>query len=131
MLVVPADHHLAGRTSVSPKDFAGGGSILCPHGGTRAIYPTDSYHRSDPGPISAGPIIESFEDRLELVASGQAIAVLPVGDRRSSLRPDLATVPVEGVPVSRVVIATRVGEANPLVAEFVSAARAHLTGRAA
>jgi hypothetical protein len=51
-----------------------------------------------PGPISAGPVIESFEDRLELIASGQAIAVLPVGDRRRSLRADLATVPVEGLP---------------------------------
>jgi hypothetical protein len=48
--------------------------------------------------ISAGPVIESFEDRLELIASGQAIAVLPVGDRRRSLRADLATVPVEGLP---------------------------------
>jgi len=110
MLVVRSDHHLAGRAFVSPEDFAGDGSIVCPHGGTRAIYPTDAYQRSDPGPISAAPVMESFEDRLELVASGQAIAVLPVGDRRSSLRADLATVPVEGVPDSRVVVAsTKVG----------------------
>jgi DNA-binding transcriptional LysR family regulator len=126
MLVVRSDHHLAGRAFVSPEDFAGDGSIVCPHGGTRAIYPTDAYQRSDPGPISAAPVMESFEDRLELVASGQAIAVLPVGDRRSSLRADLATVPVEGVPDSRVVVATRVGEANPLVPAFVSAALAYL-----
>ncbi|MDV3127979.1 LysR family transcriptional regulator [Mycobacterium sp. 21AC1] len=131
MLVVPVDHHLAGRASVSPDDFAGDGSVVCPHGGTRSIYPTEAYQRSDPGPISAGPITESFEDRLELVASGQAIAVLPVGDRRSSLRSDLATVPVEGLPASRVVVATRVGDPNPLVADFVHAARAHLTGVAA
>jgi DNA-binding transcriptional LysR family regulator len=129
MLVVPADHHLAGRASVSPDDFAGDDSILCPHGGARSIYPTDSYQRSDPGPI--GPVIDSFEDRLELIASGQAIAVLPVGDRRSSLRADLATVPVEGLPTSRVVVATRVGDPNPLVAGFVQAARAHLIGRTA
>lgn len=131
MLVVPADHHLAGRATVSPDDFAGDDSVLCPHGGARSIYPTDSYQRSDPGPTSAGPVIESFEDRLELIASGQALAVLPVGDRRSSLRADLATVPVEGLPTSRVVVATRVGDLNPLVAGFVQAARAHLTGRTA
>ncbi|MDT0483033.1 LysR substrate-binding domain-containing protein [Streptomyces doebereineriae] len=69
-----------------------------------------------------------FEDALELVASGQAVTVLPVGARRASLRGDLATVPVEGVPRSRVVVATRVGDPNPLVAGFVQAARAHLTG---
>jgi hypothetical protein len=35
----------------------------------------------------AAPVFESFEDRLELIASGQAIAVLPAGDRRSPLPP--------------------------------------------
>jgi DNA-binding transcriptional LysR family regulator len=130
MLVVPIDHHLAGRASVSPDDFAGE-QFICPHGGARSIYPMDSYRGSDPGPISAGPVNESFEDRIELVASGQAIAVLPVGDRRSSLRTDLATVPVEGFPTSKVMVATRVGDPNPLVADFVQSARVHLAGRTA
>ncbi|HWC80326.1 MAG TPA: LysR family transcriptional regulator [Pseudonocardiaceae bacterium] len=130
MLVVPADHPLAGRTSVSPQDFAGEQSLVCPHGGLRVMYPADGYPDSDPGPISAGPVNESFEDRLEQVAGGQAIAILPVGDRRSSLRADLATVPVEGVPASKVIVATRVGDPNPLVAGFVRAARAHLTATA-
>ena len=131
MLVMPADHPLADRVSVSLDDFAPDESIICSHGGTRAMYPTDSYQPSDPGPMSAGPLIESFEDRLELVASGQAIAVLPTGDRRSSIRAGLATVPVEGFPASKVVVATRVGEQNPLVHEFVRAARTHLTANAA
>lgn len=125
MLVLPADHRLAGRTSVSLDDFAKGESIICSHGGIRAIFPADSFQRSDPGPgpVSSKPLIESFEDRLELVASGQAVAVLPVGDRRSAVRPDLATIPLEDFPVSSVVVATRIGEANPLVGEFVSAAK--------
>jgi DNA-binding transcriptional LysR family regulator len=130
VLVVPLDHHLAGRASVSVEDFAGE-DFLCPHGGARSVFPTDSYQPSDPGPISAGPIGESFEDRLELIAAGQAIAVLPAGDRRSSLRTDLATVPVEGFPASKVVVATRVGDGNPLTADFVDAARSRLTGQAA
>jgi len=122
MLVMPAEHALAGRASVSLDDFAPGESIICSHGGTRAIFPAGAHQASDPGPMSAGPVIESFEDRLELVASGQAVAVLPVGDRRSSVRTDLATVPLEGFPASTVVIATRIGEANPLVADFVRTA---------
>ncbi|QRP43722.1 hypothetical protein [Amycolatopsis sp. FDAARGOS 1241] len=65
------------------------------------------------------------------MASGQAVAVLPVGDRRSSLRTDLATVPVWDIPASKVVVATRAGDPNSLVAGFVQAARAHLTGTAA
>ncbi|EKF21525.1 bacterial regulatory helix-turn-helix, lysR family protein [Mycolicibacterium hassiacum DSM 44199] len=128
MLVLPADHPLAGRESVWLEDFAPGESIICSHGGARAIFPAGSYRPSEPGPLSAGPLIESFEDRLDLVATGQAVAVLPVGDRRSSVRPDLTTVPLNGFPASAVVVATRVGEANPLVSEFVAAALEHLNG---
>lgn len=128
MLVMPADHWLADRQSVSLDDFAEGESIICSHGGTRAIFPTESYQPSDPGPLSAGAIVESFEDRMELVASGQAVAVLPVGDHRSSVRPDLTTVPLDGFPASSVVVASRIGEANPLVADFVSAAKIALVG---
>lgn len=126
VLVLPADHWLADRPSVSLDDFAEGESIICSHGGTRAIFPADSYQPSDPGPMSAGPVIESFEDRMELVASGQAVAVLPVGDRRSSVRPDLATVPLKGFPTSRVIVATRIDESNPMVTDFISAAKTFL-----
>ncbi|MBO0678734.1 LysR family transcriptional regulator [Mycolicibacterium sp. S2-37] len=129
MLVMPVGHPLAGRQSVSVDDFAGE-NFICPHGGARSVYLTDPQQSIDPGPISAGPIEESFEDRLELIAGGQAVAVLPVGDRRSSLRADLVTVPVEDFPASEVVVATRAGDRNPLTADFVRAARSLLTGRA-
>ena len=125
MLVLPAEHHLAGRASVSLRDFAGGLPVYCSHGAPRSIYPTDA------GSLAAGPVVESFEDRLELVASGEAVAVVPVGDRRSTLRADLVSVPIEDVPASEVVVVTRVGDANPLVADFVHAAQAHLTPVAA
>lgn len=131
VLVVPKGHRLAGRASVSPSDFAGDEPVVCPHGGPRVIYPAEAFVWTDPGPISAGPVTESFEDRLELVASGQAVAVLPAGDRRSSLRPDLVSVPVEGVAASRVVVATKEGDPNPLVRAFVEAARDMLVGSAA
>jgi DNA-binding transcriptional LysR family regulator len=124
MLVLPADHHLASRTSVSLQDFAGGLTVYCSHGAPRSIYPTGA-------DIEASPVVESFEDRLELVASGQAVAVVPVGDRRSSLRADLASVPIDDVPASEVVVITRVGDANPLVADFVEAAQARLMPLAA
>ncbi|OBK00622.1 LysR family transcriptional regulator [Mycolicibacterium fortuitum] len=130
VLVVPADHPLAGRKSVSPNDFAGE-EFICPHGGARSIYPTGTYQERDPGPISVGPVSESFEDRLELIAGGHAIAVLPIGDRRASLRADLVTVPVVDFPASKVVVATRIGDPNPLVAEFLRTASAHLTAQAA
>lgn len=130
MLVMSADHPLAGRSSVSLDDFARDESIICSHGGIQPLYPVESLRPSDPGPMSEVPVIESFDDRIELVAGGQAVAVLPVGDRRSSLRPGLATVPLDGFPASPVVVATRVGEVNPLVVDFVRSARTHLTAAA-
>ncbi|GAA1928544.1 hypothetical protein GCM10009753_72950 [Streptantibioticus ferralitis] len=44
------------------------------------------------------------------------------------LRPDLTTVPLEGVEPSHVVLATRAGDRNRLLAAFCTVAEAHLTG---
>ena len=46
----------------------------------------------------------------------------------SSLRPDLTTVPLEGVEPSHVVLATRADDRSRLVAGFCKLAEAHLTG---
>ena len=119
MLVVPQGHPLAGRASVTAEELAGETAAPC------ASETADwaSYRL-----LGAGvPPIEGYEDKLELVASGRAIAVLPVGDRRSSLRPDLVTVPIEGAPPSRVVLVSRKADPNPMIRNFRSAAKAVLT----
>ncbi len=123
MLVVPAGHRLAGRASVTPEDLAGEEEAPCASGaGGWTAYRL----------LGAGvPVIERYEDKLELVADGRAIAVLPVGDRRSSLRPGLVTVPIEGAPASRVVVASRTGDPNPLIGNFRRAARSALPVAAA
>ncbi|MEU5717566.1 LysR family transcriptional regulator [Streptomyces sp. NPDC020403] len=123
VLVVPRGHPLAGRASVSAEELAGEEAAPC------AFETSDwtSYRL-----LGAGvPPTESYEDKLELVASGRAIAVLPVGDRRSSLRPDLVTVPVVGAPPSQVVLASRKGDANPMIGSLRRAAEAVLTTPAA
>lgn len=122
MLVVPRDHPLADRMSVTAEELAGEEAAPC------AFETADwaSYRI-----LGAGvPPIESYEDKLELVASGRAIAVLPVGDRRSSLRPDLVTVPVQGAPPSRVVLVSRKGDPNPMISHLRLAAKAVLTAPA-
>jgi DNA-binding transcriptional LysR family regulator len=122
MLVVPRGHPWAGRASVTAEELAGQEAAPC------AFETTDwtSYQL-----LGAGvPPIESYEDKLELVANGRAIAILPVGDRRSSLRPDLVTVPIEGAPPSRVVLVNRKGDPNPMIRSLRRAAAA-LTARAA
>ncbi|MGW2639101.1 LysR family transcriptional regulator [Streptomyces sp. NPDC001348] len=120
MLVVPTGHPLADRASVTAEELAGQEVAPC------AFETADwtSYRI-----LGAGvPPIESYEDKLELVASGEAIAVLPVGDRRSSLRPDLVTVPIEGAPPSQVVLVSRKSDPNPMIRHLRRAAKAVLTG---
>ncbi|MER6464590.1 LysR family transcriptional regulator [Streptomyces sp. NPDC001288] len=116
MLVVPSGHRLAGRTSVAAEELAG--EEVAPCAFETADWATYRI-------LGAGvPPIESYEDKLELVASGGAIAVLPVGDRRSSLRPDLVTVPLEGAPPSQVVLVNRKGDPNPMIRNLRLAAEA-------
>jgi hypothetical protein len=45
----------------------------------------------------------------------------------SGLRPDLTTVPLEGVEPSHVALATRAGDRGRLVTAFRKCARSHLT----
>jgi len=126
VLVVPAGHRLAGRTSAAMADLAGHPPYPC-----SADAPAWSVHRL-PGadPLPDGPPLETFEDKLELVAAGQAVAVVPDGDRRRMLRPELAVVPLRDAPPSRVLLATRAGDPNPLIRDFRTAARAHFGGAA-
>ncbi|NUP22895.1 MAG: LysR family transcriptional regulator [Streptomyces sp.] len=119
MLAVPLDHPWADRASVAAHELADETPAPC------AFKTTDwtSYRL-----LGADlPPVESYEDKLELVASGRAIAVLPVGDRRSSLRPDLVTVPIEDAPPSQVVLVSRKGDPNPMIRNLRLAAEAVLT----
>ncbi|WP_329331432.1 LysR family transcriptional regulator [Streptomyces sp. NBC_00663] len=123
MLAVPLGHPWAGRASVTAHELAGETPAPC------AFETADwtSYRL-----LGADlPPVEGYEDKLELVASGRAIAVLPVGDRRSSLRPDLVTVPIEDAPPSKVVLVSRNGDPNPMISKFRLAAQAVLSAPAA
>lgn len=128
MLVVPASHRLAGKESVVVDDFAADELVPCP-----VTTPADwsAFWRLEPradgvaAPV--GPVVaHSFADKLEIVAEGLALAILPAGDRRFSLRDDIAAIPIEGIDPCQVVFVTRGDEHDDLVADFGEAARAHL-----
>ncbi|MFB8774846.1 LysR family transcriptional regulator [Streptomyces broussonetiae] len=119
MLVVPHGHPLADRALVTAEELVGEAAAPCAF--ETADWTSYRILGADVPPV------ESYQDKLELVASGRAIAVLPVGDRRSSLRPDLVTVPIEGAPPSRVVLVSRKGDPNPMIRNLRLAARAVLT----
>ncbi|MGW5714987.1 LysR family transcriptional regulator [Amycolatopsis sp. NPDC003865] len=115
VLLVPVTHRLAGKEIVSADDLGGEGLVAC------AVTPTLWSTPTDGSPPPAPE--DSFEDKLELVASGSAVAVLPAGDHRLRLREDVTAIPVEGFEACRVVVASRPRDPNPLLAPFREAAR--------
>ncbi|MEU1669010.1 LysR family transcriptional regulator [Streptomyces sparsogenes] len=128
VLVVPRDHRLAGKESVTLDDIA---DEPIPH--VRQSDPLlNAYWRLDPRPDGRpapdGPLVEALEDKHELIAAGQAVAIGPPLDHATGLHPSLTTVPLHGVEPSQVVLATRTGDRSRLVTAFRKHAEALLTG---
>lgn len=126
-LLVPLDHRLAGKESVTLDDIA---DEPLP----RVLDPVwNAFWRIDPRPDGRrapdGPLVEgSIEDKFELIATGQAVAIVPDSPGGNVIRPDLTTVPLEDVEPSHVVLATRANDRNRLVEAFRKCAQAVLVG---
>lgn len=96
----------------------------------RGSDPTwSAFWRVDPRPDGRrapdGPFIEALEDKFEVIAAGQAVAIT-AGFHGNSVRPDIVTVPSEGVEPSHVVLASRTDDRSRLPAAFRKLAEAHL-----
>jgi DNA-binding transcriptional LysR family regulator len=107
--VLPTSHPLADRDSLTAGDLADEGLNPCTS--------TPTMWSTPPAPE------DSFEDKLELVASG-AVAVLPAGDLRATLHPGVVTIPVTAIEPCQVVAVTRADDRSSLTAAFHEAARA-------
>ena len=125
VLLVAREHRLAGKESVTLDDIAG---EPMPRLRDQA---RNAYHRVDPRPGGTpapdGPVVDSIEDKLELIAAGEAIAIVPAGPL-ASFRPDLTTIPLDDVEPGHVVLATRAGDRGRLVNAFRKSARDCLSG---
>jgi len=126
VLIVPQDHRLAGKESITLDDIADE-----PMPQIRDSDPTwNAFWRIDPRPdgrrAPGGPFIEALEDKFEVIAAGQAVAI-SAGSHISALRPDLTTIPLEGVEPCHVVVACRADDRSRLVASFRKLAQQHLT----
>lgn len=126
VLIVPRDHRLAGKESITIDDIADE-----PMPQIRDSDPAwNAFWRIDPRPdgrrAPGGPFIEALEDKFEVIAAGQAVAI-SAGSHVSALRPDLTTIPLDGVEPCHVVVACRADDRSRLVAAFRKLAAQHLT----
>jgi DNA-binding transcriptional LysR family regulator len=127
VLLVPLDHRLAGKESVTLDDIADEPTPKLTDELWNAYWRIDP--RPDGSPAPDGPLISTFEDKLEVIAAGQAVAILSAALRADRLHPGITSVPLEGVEPSQVVLATRAEEDGGLVASFTEDARKLLAWR--
>jgi hypothetical protein len=67
--------------------------------------------------------VHALEDKFEVIAAGEAVAIIAADLGSHNYRPDLTTVPLAGVEPSHVVLATRAADRGRLVADFRKCAR--------
>jgi DNA-binding transcriptional LysR family regulator len=129
VLVVPLTHRLAGKESITLDDIADE-----PMPRIRDSDPAwSALWRVDPRPDGRrapdGPFIDALEDKFEVIAAGQAVAITAI-PRGTTFRPDLTTIPIEGIEPSHVVVACRADDRSRLVAAFRKLAGSHMTAPA-
>lgn len=126
VVLVARDHPVASCPKVRLADIA---DLPVPHlpdpdPDWAAFWRVDP--RPDGRPAPLGPLVDTPEDRLEVVAAGGAAAIATSSVRHGHLRPDLVAVPLtDAAPVS-VVVAVRADEDAGLVVHFSRLAEQHL-----
>ncbi|MFF4899745.1 LysR family transcriptional regulator [Streptomyces sp. NPDC001068] len=120
VLVTSVNHRLAKGTQVSLRALADEELVAC--ASTPVLWSTPKPVGDRPPP-PAPAVDDSFEDKLELVATGHCVAVFPAGDRRAAAREDIALVPVVDIDPCEVVLVTRADDPNPLLASLEDVAR--------
>jgi DNA-binding transcriptional LysR family regulator len=109
LVAVPADHPLAGRESVLEAEIAA------------------EHHLRYLEPVKTGPtrttVLRGVEEKLEYVAAGHGIIVLPLSATRHYTRPDVVYVPVIDAAPDEVLLAAESSRRSRLITAFADAAR--------
>jgi DNA-binding transcriptional LysR family regulator len=109
LVALPADHPLAGRDSIREAEIA------------------DEQHLRYLEPVKTGAarttVLRGVEEKLEYVAAGQGIILLPLSATRHYTRPDIVYVPVVDAAPDEVLLAHESSRRSRLVSTFVAVAR--------
>ncbi|WP_420783148.1 LysR family transcriptional regulator [Streptomyces sp. LPB2020-019-1HS] len=121
LAVLPADHPLAGKPAVGVVDLADDHLLQDPE-----AVPEwrDVARELRTGERDDVPPLHSVEEKLELVASGAGICVLPLSTAAFYTRPDVVAVPVDDIGPSRVCLAWIAARRSRLIRDFAEVAPA-------
>jgi DNA-binding transcriptional LysR family regulator len=120
VLVTSASHHLANEKAVSLRALSDEELVACVS--TPVVWSTPKPVDDRPAPPPPA-IDDSYEDKLELIATGHCVAIFPAADRRAAVREDIALVPVIDIDPCELVLVTRAGDLNPLLGSLEDVAR--------
>lgn len=120
VLVTSASHPLAKEGAVSLRALSDEELVACVS--NPVVWSTPKPVGGHPAPLPPA-IDDSFEDKLEFVATGHCVAIVPASDRRAAVREDIALVPVVGAGPCEVVLVTRADDPNPLLGSLEDVAR--------
>lgn len=123
-VLMSLEHRLADREFLTLDDIADEPLLRAQDPEWNAFWRIDP--RPDGRPAPDGPLVTVIEDKFELVAAGEALAVVPLPGNARMIRSDLAAVPLFGVDPTQVALATRRDDRSRLVAEWRRIAQAEL-----
>lgn len=118
VLVVRADHPLAGRDSISILETADEVFISAADGPAEVV----DWWLVDPRPDGArprrGPTADSVEGLLELVAAGAGVNIAGQSASRHYRRDELAFIPIGDIEPATIVLCSLSDSPNPMVTAF-------------
>ncbi|MFF0271151.1 LysR family transcriptional regulator [Kribbella sp. NPDC004536] len=115
---LPVGHELAAREVLEPDDLAG---IPAPRW-SRSNVAERNYWSARPEDPVDGPIVQDSAQLLEVVAFGQAVALVPRSMAERNIRPDVVYRPVTDVDPYRMLVVWPAGSRSAELAKFVEAA---------
>ncbi|SDJ07493.1 LysR family transcriptional regulator [Nonomuraea jiangxiensis] len=125
--VLPSGHRLAGKDLIGISDLADEHLLQDPDAVPEWRDIATELRR--PGRRRPAPAFHAVEEKLEHVAAGHGIVVLPLSVVAFYTRPDVTYVPVTDLPPNQVCLAWDSARRNPLIGEFAAIATdLHATG---
>jgi DNA-binding transcriptional LysR family regulator len=121
--VLPADHRLAGKETIAIADLADEHLLQDPD-----AVPEwrDIATELRDGTRTAVAAFHAVEEKLEHVATGRGITVLPLSTATFYTRPDIVHVPVRDIPPNHVCLAWESRRRSPLIQEFATLAESQV-----
>jgi DNA-binding transcriptional LysR family regulator len=120
--VLPDEHRLAGKAAVSIADLADEHLLQDPDAVPEwrdIATELRGRHRGD------APVFHTVEEKLEHVATGHGIVLLPLSTAAFYTRPGVSYSQVSDIPPNQVALAWDAGRRSPLIQDFAAIAAQH------